>query len=108
MTIIKELEKLNQEIVDASLFYNASKTALKEEEAKLFLYEDLSEVVGKKPTQKDKEHYIYLKTLKLRETVEDNKRNLDKLLRAYEIKKLECKFMGNFLNTLAGVTGDDD
>lgn len=108
MSVIAELEKLNQEIVDASLFYNASRLALKEEEAKLFLYEDLSEVMGKKPTQKDKEHYITLKTIKMREAVEENKRNLDKLLRSYEIKKLECKFMGNFLNNIAGVTGDDD
>lgn len=108
MTIIDELKTINEEIIATTLDYNVTKLTIKENEAKVFLYEDISNVVGKKPTQKDKEYYAFLKNIEHHKEMYNATAKLDKLKRDYEIKKLEAKMTGNFLNTLAGVVDDDD
>ena len=103
MTIVEEMKDINEEIIDTALEYNATKLTIKENEAKIFLYEDISDIVGKKPTQKDKEYYAFLHNIELHKRVYESSCKYDKLKRDYEIKKLEAKLTGNFLNTIAGV-----
>lgn len=108
MSVINELQTISDDIVEASLDYNVTKLTIKENEAKVFLYEDLTETVGKKPTLKDKEYYAFLKNIEHHKKLYKTSTELDKLKRDYEIKKLECKMTGNLLNTIAGVVDDDD
>ena len=108
MTIIDELKQINEEIIDTTLDYNVTKLTIKENEAKVILYEDITETVGKKPTQKDKEYYAFLKNIEHHKKMYNATAKLDKLKRDYEIKKLEAKMTGNFLNTIAGVCESDD
>ena len=103
MTIIDELQNINEEIVDTTLDYSITKLTIKENEAKVFLYEDLTETVGKKPTLKDKEYYAFLKNIEHHKQLYRATTRLEKLKRDYEIKKLEAKMTGNFLNTIAVV-----
>ena len=107
MSIIEEMKGINEEIIDTALEYNATKLTIKENEANLFLYEDISDIVGKKPTQKDKEYHAFLYNLELHKRLYKSSCKYDKLKRDYEIKKLEAKLTGNFLNTVAGVVDDE-
>ena len=106
MTIIDELKNINEEIIDTTLDYNVTKLTIKENEANVFLYEDLTKTIGKKPTLKDKEYYAFLKNIEHHKKMYNVIAKLDKLKRDYEIKKLEAKMTGNFLNTLAGVVDE--
>ena len=109
MTVIEELQKASQDIIELTLDYSAKKLLLKEKEAKLMLETDFEEVLGKKrPTVDEKKAYITLQTLKDKESLDKSTAEMEKAKRTYEIMKLECKMTGNFLNTIAGVCEDDD
>lgn len=109
MTIIDELHNLNDSIVDLSLDYSVKKLGYKEEEAHLLLETDFEEVLGKKrPTVAEKEAYVLLQLKDLKAEVDKAYYELEAVKRGYEIKKIECKMTGNFLNTVAGVVDDDD
>ena len=105
---VGKLRKCSDELVDAQIEYSSLKLSLKKEEAELFLYENWEETLGKsKPTQKDKENHITLKTLKSRNRVDEASARLEKAKREYEICKIELKYIGDFLNTVAGVCNDE-
>ena len=109
MSVIEELQQASEDIIELTLDYSAKKLLLKEKEAKLMLETDFEEVLGKKrPTVDEKKSYITLHTLKDKEALDKSTAEMEKAKRTYEIKKLECKMTGNFLNTIAGVCEDDD
>lgn len=109
MSVIEELQQASEDIIELTLDYSAKKLLLKEKEAKLMLETDFEEVLGKKrPTVDEKKSYITLNTLKDKEALDKSTAEMEKAKRTYEIKKLECKMTGNFLNTIAGVCEDDD
>ena len=109
MTIIEDLYKINQTIVETSIDYSIKKIDLKKTEANLLLNTNFEETLGKKrPTVDEKKAYLLLQTADLKEELEAIESNLDALKREYSIKKLEAKMTGNFLNTLAGVVDNDD
>ena len=109
MSVIEELKQASEAIINLTLDYSAKKLLLKEKEAKLMLETDFEEVLGKKrPTVDEKKAYITLQTLKDKEALDKSTAEMEKAKRTYEIRKLECKMTGNFLNTIAGVCEDDD
>ena len=109
MSVIEELQKASEDIISLTLEYSAKKLLLKEKEARLMLETDFEEVLGKKrPTVDEKKAYITLQTLKDKEAFDKASAEMEKAKRTYEIKKIECKMTGNFLNTIAGVCEDDD
>lgn len=109
MSVIEELKQASEDIIELTLDYSAKKLLLKEKEAKLMLETDFEEVLGKKrPTVDEKKSYITLNTLKDKEALDKSTAEMEKAKRTYEIRKLECKMTGNFLNTIAGVCEDDD
>ena len=109
MTIIEDLYKINQTIVETSIDYSIKKIDLKKTEANLLLNTNFEETLGKKrPTVDEKKAYLLLQTADLKEELEAIESNLDALKREYSIKKLEAKMTGNFINTLAGVVDNDD
>jgi hypothetical protein len=109
MSVIEELKQASEDIINLTLDYSAKKLLLKEKEAKLMLETDFEEVLGKKrPTVDEKKSYITLNTLKDKEALDKSTAEMEKAKRTYEIRKLECKMTGNFLNTIAGVCEDDD
>jgi hypothetical protein len=109
MTVIEDLQQASEDIINLTLDYSAKKLLLKEKEAKLMLETDFEEVLGKKrPTVDEKKSYITLNTLKDKEALDKSTAEMEKAKRTYEIRKLECKMTGNFLNTIAGVCEDDD
>lgn len=109
MTIIDDLNNINEQLVDATLDYSAKKLSLKEKEAQLQLKTDFAAVLNnKRPTVDDKKAFIFLQVKDLKKEVEEAACLIDELKRSYDIKKLEGKMTGNFLNTIAGVVDDDD
>ena len=109
MTIIDDLNNINEQLVDATLDYSAKKLSLKEKEAQLQLKTDFAAVLNnKRPTVDDKKAFIFLQVKDLKKEVEEAACLIDELKRSYDIKKLESKMTGNFLNTIAGVVDDDD
>lgn len=71
---IKDLQKANQEVKNLQGVYVQKKIALKELEANIYLFgdEQVKEALGKdKVSQKDKENFVQLKTLKLQAEVEN-------------------------------------
>ena len=109
MSVIEELQQASEDIIELTLDYSAKKLLLKEKEAKLMLETDFETELGKKrPTVDEKKAYITLQTLKDKEALDKASAEMEKAKRTYEIRKLECKMTGNFLNTIAGVCEDDD
>ena len=108
MSIVEELHNLNDSIVDLSLNYSVKKLDLKKKEADLLLNTNFEEVLGKsRPTVGDKEAYILLETEGLKHEVDEAYYELEAVKRGYEIKVLEAKMTGNFLNELAGVVKNE-
>lgn len=107
---IENLKSINDKLVEAQLDHSAKKLLLKEVEAELLLNTDFKEELGNgRPTVDDKKSYILLKTKELRHEVNHAMVLVEKLKREYEIEKLNIKFQGTFLNTIAeGVMIDDD
>lgn len=93
---IQHLKAINEELVDAQLDYAAKKLLYKEREADLLLHTDFEEVLGKKITRElsDAKHKLnHAEVL------------VDKLKRDYEIEKLNIRFTGDFLTTVATGAG---
>ena len=70
---LNQLIKMNQEVMTLQEKYCNKKEQLKELESTIYLYgeKECSEAIGKeKPSQKDKEHFANLKTLKLQSEVD--------------------------------------
>ena len=109
MTIVEELKSISETIFDLSITYSVKKIEYKKEEAKLLLETDFETVLGKKrPTVAEKEAYVFLQLEELKKEYDDCYYELEEAKRDYEIKKMELKVQGNFLNTIAGVVDNDD
>lgn len=106
---IQHLKAISESLTNAQLDYYAQKLIYKEEEAKLLLETNFEEELGKKrPTVSEKDAFVTLKLKPIKEEVDKASAIVDDLKRSYEIEKLNVKFTGNFLNTIAGVCEDDD
>ena len=109
MSLIEELYNLNDSIVDLTIDYYIKKMELNKKEAKLLLETDFETVLNtKRPTVGEKEAWITLQTVELKDAVVEAQAELDSVKRGYDIKKMEVKYQGNFLNTIAGVVRNDD
>ena len=104
---IQHLKAINEQLVDAQLDYAAKKLLYKEKEADLLLNTDFEEVLGKKrPTVDEKKSWLLLQMKEDKHEVNHAEALVDKLKREYEIEKLNIRFTGNFLNTVAGVVDE--
>lgn len=108
MSLVTELKEISNTIFDLSITYSVKKIEYKKQESKLMLETDFEEALGKKrPTVAEKEAYVFLQLEELKKEYDDTYYELENAKRDYEIKKLELKVQGNFLNTIAGVCEDD-
>jgi len=106
---IEELKKLNEEIIAATLDYQAMRINLKSKEADLLLNTDFEAVLGKKrPTVGEKEAYILSQVKDEKLIVEKQSMNVEGLKRLFEIYKLEVKFNGEIVkDIIQGVELDE-
>lgn len=103
---IQHLKAINEELVDAQLDYAAKKLLYKEREADLLLNTDFEEVLGKKrPTVDEKKSWLLLQMKEDKHEVNHAEALVDKLKRDYEIEKLNVRFTGDFLTTVATGAG---
>ena len=103
---IQHLKAINEELVDAQLDYAAKNLLYKEKEADLLLNTDFEEVLGKKrPTVDEKKAWLLLEMKEDKHELNDAEVLVEKLKRDYEIEKLNIKFTGDFLTTVATGAG---
>ena len=103
---IQHLKAINEELVDAQLDYAAKKLLYKEREADLLLNTDFEEVLGKKrPTVDEKKAWLLLQMKEDKHEVNHAEALVDKLKRDYEIEKLNIRFTGDFLSSVATGAG---
>ena len=103
---IQHLKAINEELVDAQLDYAAKKLLYKEREADLLLNTDFEEVLGKKrPTVDEKKAWLLLQMKEDKHEVNHAEALVDKLKRDYEIEKLNVRFTGDFLSSVATGAG---
>lgn len=103
---IQHLKAINEELVDAQLDYSVKKLLYKEKEAKLLLETDFEEVLGKKrPTVDEKKAWLLLQMKEDKHEVNHAEALVDKLKRDYEIEKLNVRFTGDFLSSVATGAG---
>lgn len=91
---IKALQAMNQEVMKLQTVYCDKKSSQKELEAQLYLYgeEQVKEALGKeKPSQKDKEYFAQLQTLKLQKEVETAYLEYKYSQENYKLKKMEFR-----------------
>ena len=106
---IQHLKAINEKIDDAQLDFSVKKLLYKEKEAKLLLETDFEEVLGKKrPTVDEKKAWLLLQMKEDKHEVNHAEALVDKLKRDYEIEKLNVRFTGDFLSTIATGAGLDD
>ena len=106
---IQHLKAISEGLTNAQLDYYAQKLIYKEEEAKLLLETNFEEELGKsRPTVAEKDAFVTLKLKPIKEEVDKLSVVVESLKRDYEIEKMNVRFTGNFLNTIAGVCEDDD
>ena len=106
---IQHLKAINEQLVDAQLDYAAKKLLYKEKEADLLLNTDFEETLGKKrPTVDEKKSWLLLQMKEDKHQVNHAEALVDKLKRDYEIEKLNIRFTGDFLTTIATGAGLDD
>ena len=106
MTVIEELQKASQDIIELTLDYSAKKLLLKEKEAKLMLETDFEEVLGKKrPTVDEKKSWLLLQMKEAKHELNHAEVLVEKLKRDYEIEKLNIRFTGDFLSSVATGAG---
>ena len=106
---IQHLKAINEELVDAQLDYAAKKLLYKEREADLLLNTDFEEVLGKKrPTVDEKKSWLLLQMKEAKHELNHAEILVEKLKREWEIEKLNIKFTGDFLSTIATGAGLDD
>ena len=103
---IQHLKSINEQLVDAQLDFSVKKLLYKEKEAKLLLETDFEEVLGKKrPTVDEKKAWLLLQMKEAKHEVNHAEALVDKLKRDYEIEKLNIRFTGDFLTTVATGAG---
>ena len=103
---IQHLKAINEQLVDAQLDYAAKKLLYKEKEAELLLNTDFEETLGKKrPTVDEKKSWLLLQMKEDKHEVNHAEALVDKLKRDYEIEKLNIRFTGDFLTTVATGAG---
>ena len=103
---IQHLKAINEELVDAQLDYSVKKLLYKEKEAKLLLETDFETVLGKKrPTVDEKKSWLLLQMKEAKHELNHAEVLVEKLKREYEIEKLNIKFTGDFLTTVATGAG---
>ena len=103
---IQHLKAINEGLVDAQLDYSVKKLLYKEKEAKLLLETDFEEVLGKKrPTVDEKKAWLLLQMKEDKHEVNHAEALVEKLKRDYEIEKLNVRFTGDFLSTVATGAG---
>ena len=103
---IQHLKSINEQLVDAQLDYSVKKLLYKEKEAKLLLETDFEEVLGKKrPTVDEKKAWLLLQMKEDKHQVNHAEALVEKLKRDYEIEKLNIRFTGDFLTTVATGAG---
>ena len=103
---IQHLKAINEELVDAQLDYSVKKLLYKEKEADLLLNTDFEEVLGKKrPTVDEKKSWLLLQMKEAKHELNHAEVLVEKLKRDYEIEKLNIKFTGDFLTTVATGAG---
>lgn len=106
---IQHLKSINEQLVDAQLDYSVKKLLYKEKESKLLLETDFEEVLGKKrPTVDEKKAWLLLQMKEDKHEINHAEALVDKLKRDYEIEKLNIRFTGDFLSTIATGAGLDD
>ena len=103
---IQHLKSINEQLVDAQLDYAAKKLLYKEKEADLLLNTDFEEVLGKKrPTVDEKKAWLLLEMKEDKHELNHAEVLVEKLKRDYEIEKLNIRFTGDFLTTVATGAG---
>ena len=106
---IQHLKSINEQLVDAQLDYAAKKLLYKEKEADLLLNTDFEEALGKKrPTVDEKKAWLLVQMKEAKHELNHAEILVDRLKRDYEIEKLNIRFTGNFLSTIATGAGLDD
>ena len=106
---IQHLKAINEQLVDAQLDYAAKKLLYKKKEAKLLLETDFEETLGKKrPTVDEKKAWLLLQMKEAKEELNNAEVLVEELKRDYEIEKLNIRFTGDFLSTIATGAGLDD
>ena len=106
---IQHLKAINEQLVDAQLDYAAKKLLYKEKEADLLLNTDFEETLGKKrPTVDEKKSWLLLQMKEAKHELNHAEVLVEKLKRDYEIEKLNIRFTGDFLTTIATGAGLDD
>ena len=81
----------------------------KEKEADLLLNTDFEETLGKKrPTVDEKKSWLLLQMKEAKHELNHAETLVEKLKRDYEIEKLNIRFTGDFLSTIATGAGLDD
>ena len=103
---IQHLKSINEQLVDAQLDFSAKKLLYKEREAKILLETDFEEALGKKrPTVDEKKAYILLQMKEDKHEVNHAEILVERLKREYEIEKLNIRFTGDFLSSIATGAG---
>ena len=106
---IQHLKAINEQLVEAQLDYAAKKLLYKEKEADLLLNTDFEETLGKKrPTVDEKKSWLLLQMKEDKHELNHAEVLVEKLKRDYEIEKLNVRFTGDFLSTIATGAGLDD
>ena len=91
MKTMTKLDELNEMVTEAQVQYYRLRKELKQREAELFLFADVNEILGRKATQKDKEHFVTIMTSELKGSVDDAYINYQYASRKYENAKLETE-----------------
>ena len=103
---VQKLIAINEELTEAQLDYFAKKLLYKEKEARLLLETDFEEALGKKrPTVDEKKAYLLSQMNKDKHELNHAEILVEKLKREYEIEKLNIRFTGDFLSTIATGAG---
>ena len=103
---IQHLKAINEQLVEAQLDYAAKKLLYKEKEAELLLNTDFEETLGKKrPTVDEKKSWLLLQMKEAKHELNHAEVLVEKLKRDYEIEKLNIRFTGDFLSTVATGAG---
>ena len=103
---IQQLKSINEQLVDAQLDYSVKKLLYKEKEAKLLLETDFETVLGKKrPTVDEKKSWLLLQMKEAKHELNHAEILVEKLKREWEIEKLNIRFTGDFLTTVATGAG---
>jgi len=106
---VQKLIAINEELTEAQLDYFAKKLLYKEKEARLLLETDFEEALGKKrPTVDEKKAYLLTQLNEDKHELNHAEILVEKLKREYEIEKLNIRFTGDFLTTIATGAGLDD